>query len=484
LADFAWRAFAWRAHAWLDETSNRLEGGDMKQTFSQIDDRIRTGLKIYAESDKEYWSFRKEKTRDQINSFFQYPAMMVPQMQERLINTVVEASPYCHTLYEPFVGAGTVMLAAMKRGMDFTGQDINPLAILLCLVKRGPFFDEALREKRKEILALIKSDRRSMIEADFPNLKKWFKDDVSLELSKIRRGIRKETNLWCRRFYWVALAETVRLTSNSRTTTFKLHIKPGAEVKSVNDSPIEIFGEILRKNISRLASQKAMLTECGMLHKGQYRGKIVLKVTDSAAVGAPSTNSLPKTYDLLVTSPPYGDNKTTIPYGQHSFLPLQWIDLSDISKDLDESCISTTHEIDSRSLGGRLRGATQDRTAFDASKTLSQTVRTLQDASNKCHLRVAAFWRDLNQSLKSITKALKPNAYMIWTVGNRSVGGQTIKMDRILEELLVANGAEFVDRFKRPIPTKRMARKNNFGVTMSSEMVLILRRTARNVHVN
>ena len=43
-------------------------------------------------------------------------------------------------------------------------------------------------------------------------------------------------------------------------------------------------------------------------------------------------------YDLLVTSPPYGDNRTTVPYGQHAFLPLQWVELSDIGKDIPYDC--------------------------------------------------------------------------------------------------------------------------------------------------
>jgi len=407
--------------------------------------------------------------------------MMVPQMQELLIDTILDSVPYCRSLFEPFVGAGTVMLAAMKRGLDFTGQDINPLAILLCLAKRGPFFDLALREKRKEVLSVISSDRKVNIEADFPNLKKWFDDNVALELSKIRRAIRKENSLWCRRFYWVTLAETVRLTSNSRTTTFKLHIKPSTELKVGNDSPIKIFGELLQKNIDRLQCEKEVLTNVGMLSRGWYRGNVSLRVKDSAKNGSFTTVSGTETYDLLVTSPPYGDNKTTVPYGQHSFLPLQWIDLSDISNNLDHGCISTTHEIDSRSLGGRLRGAIKDRSLFDASKTLSNTVKTLQATSNNCHLRVAAFCRDLNESLKSIIRLLKPDAYMVWTVGNRSVGGLTIEMDRIVEELLVSNGATTVVRFSRPIPTKRMPRKNNFSNTMSFETVLILRKKSAHV---
>ena len=435
----------------------------MRETFNSIDHRIRSRLRICTEMDDEYWSFRKGGSRDQINAFFQYPAMMVPKMQERLINTVVDVLPDCKSLYEPFVGAGTVMLGAMKRGLDVTGQDINPLAILLCLAKCGPFFDEALTDKNKELRAVIDADKGTTIEADFPNLHKWFKDDVSLELSKIRRAIRKEPHLWCRRFYWVALAETVRLTSNSRTTTYKLHMKPAADVEVANNSPIQIFCHVLKKNISRLAAQRITLTDSGTLHRGRYKGNIILRVTNSAALSPNSRGCTKEIYDLLVTSPPYGDNKTTIPYGQHSFLPLQWIDLRDISEDLNQRWISSTHEIDSRSLGGSLRGAMCHGSELERSRTLSQTIRTLHRLSDKGQLRVAAFWRDLSRCLEHILEALKPNAYMIWTVGNRRVGGLSIPMDKILEELLVSHGAKLVDRFVRPIPSKRMARKNNFS---------------------
>jgi hypothetical protein len=56
--------------------------------------------------------------------------------------------------------------------------------------------------------------------------------------------------------------------------------------------------------------------------------------------------------DVVITSPPYGDNITTVPYGQYSFLPLQWIDFNDIHPAAKKECLNTTHEIDHRSLGG------------------------------------------------------------------------------------------------------------------------------------
>jgi len=448
----------------------------MENDLNVTDKEIRSRLRKCTEGDKQFWSFRTGASRDHVNSIFKYPAMMVPRMQERLISTIVDVVPRTSRLFEPFVGAGTVMLSAMRNRLSFTGQDINPLAILLCQTKSGPFFVDALSAKSNEFLAVINSDRRTTIEASFTGLKKWFRDDVSIELSKVRRSIRKESHLWCRRFYWVALAETVRRTSNSRTTTFKLHMRPPEEVRAANGSPIQIFSEVLKKNITCLASEKRLLTDSGALERGRYKGNISLRLRDTAAVNSESKVRVKERYDLLVTSPPYGDNKTTIPYGQHSFLPLQWIDLADISEELDERWISSTHEIDSRSLGGSLRKALPDLSELlGLSKTLRKTIHSLKQHSDDREVRVAAFWRDFGRSLDCILPLLKPNAYMIWTVGNRTVGGHSVPMDRILQELLTAKGGTIVDWFKRPIPTKRMAKRNNVSKTMCSEVVVIAR---------
>ncbi len=451
----------------------------MENDLNVTDKEIRSRLKKYSEVDKQFWSFRTGASRDQINSLFQYPAMMVPRMQERLIDTIVDVVPNTRRLFEPFVGAGTIMVGAMKKRLDFTGQDINPLAILLCKTKSGPFFYDALREQSNVVVDLIKSDRKTNIEADFRGLKKWFREDVATDLSKIRRSIRKERQLWCRRFYWVALAETVRLTSNSRTTTFKLHMRPSEELCAAHSSPREIFSQIVEKNLKRLATQKHLLTESGALKRGRYIGNIRLRLTDTSAANLEGTEKSKGRYDLLVSSPPYGDNKTTIPYGQHSFLPLQWIDLADISDDLDHHWISSTHEIDSRSLGGSLRKSLDNQSALSRSASLRRTIRGLKRLSNNGHCRVSAFWRDLDRCLEQIVQVMKPGAYMIWTVGNRRVGGSQIPMDKILEELLTTYDVQIIDRFKRPIPTKRMARKNNFASTMSSERVLIFRTGVR-----
>ena len=80
----------------------------------------------------------------------------------------------------------------------------------------------------------------------------------------------------------------------------------------------------------------------------RYLGKLTIELHDSRLPDTRSTQ-----HDILISSPPYGDNITTVPYGQNAYLPLQWIDLDDIEECVTNSdCLQTTHEIDRRSLGG------------------------------------------------------------------------------------------------------------------------------------
>lgn len=440
---------------------------------AQQDEVLRQRLAALSQNDPDYWTFRHGAKREHAHSYFQYPAMMVPGMQRELINTIVSVVPAIRTLYDPFVGSGTTMTEGMMLGLDFMGQDINPLAVLLCRAKSGPFYEKAFRDKTDALLRAVREDCAVGLETEFPGRDKWFRADVAIELSRIRRAIQKEPSLWARRLFWVALAETVRLTSNSRTSTFKLHIRPLAEIERMQP-PITLFEQIARRNLESLAIQKRVMSERGLVVRGRYRGSVAVHVADSA-----KANNLhnEQCHDLLVSSPPYGDNKSTVPYGQHSYLPLQWIDLSDIDAQLDNSCLATTLEIDSRSLGGLLSQALKDATELkDLSPTFKQTLEALKDEPADRAKRVAAYCRDLNNCLGPVVSSLRPNGYMVWTVGNRQVAKRPVPVDGILVELLSARGVRLVTEIQRLIPSKRMAVKNCIADTMRTETVLILRK--------
>lgn len=400
--------------------------------------------------------------------------MMVPAMQAELIGVVAHADEDVTWVFDPFAGSGTTLVECMRLGLNFVGQDINPLAVLFCRAKAGPFRNATLGRAVKDVIERATADRESKVECDFPGLEKWFSPTAIAELSRIRRAIRTVDDIWCRRALWTGLAETVRLTSNSRTSTFKLHIRARADIDSRDVRPLTTFATIVCDIAHRLLEEAATLQEIGFLSKdGSYRGDVDIRLCDS-------TEAMPlgsRRPDLLVTSPPYGDNTTTVPYGQYSYLPLQWIDVQDIDADIDAAYLRSAYEIDKRSLGGSKKNAVGEvQHLLALSPSLHETLQRLSEAPVDRAQRVAAFCRDLDASLCVMVQAVRSCGYMIWTVGNRRVGGQQVPTDAILEELMTAKGARLITRIERRIPSKRMATRNKITKTIRREAVLVFKK--------
>jgi hypothetical protein len=437
------------------------------------DEDVTRRVNAYAELDAEHWSYRDNARREHSHAYFQYPAMMVPGMQEDLIRTIIKAKPSTKALFDPFAGSGTVLTEAILLGRAFLARDINPLAILLCNAKKGPFFPDAARGKAAEVLDRIGNDTKTNVEASFPGRDKWFAPDVSVRLSKIRRAIRREPALWCRRFLWIALAETIRVSSNSRTSTFKLHIRPAEQIATRKVDPVSTFSLVLDENLKNLDSLTTELRARRLLNRGHYQPTIIVQLHD-ARQQRPDDSAR---YDLLITSPPYGDNVSTVPYGQAAFLPLQWIDLDDIDESITDDVIETTHEIDYRSLGGSRKNATRELDELkDAAPSFRTTLDALKGEPTDRTTRVAAFIKDLNKALDPVLAMLRNNAYLIWTVGNRRVARRPVPLDAILTEMLGHRGVVPIASIARTIPIKRMALKNNITDTMGTESVLVFRK--------
>jgi hypothetical protein len=243
------------------------------------------------------------------------------------------------------------------------------------------------------LIKRLKSDKSCKLETTFSGWNKWFRRDVAISLSRLKRAITLEPDLFARRFFWVALAETVRLNSNSRTSTFKLHIRPQTERLSRQLAPLRTFQDIAVRNLSHLRTAKKELRSRNLLLRGRYKGRVSVCLQDASL---DSMDEADERCDLLLTSPPYGDNVTTIPYGQHAYLPMQWIDMSDIDRKVTESCLRSTHEIDSRSLGGSRIVARADRENLRAlSPAFDNTLATLAGSPRDSSQRVTAFCRDL-----------------------------------------------------------------------------------------
>ena len=234
------------------------------------------------------------------------------------------------------------------------------------------------------------------------------------------------------------------------------------------------FERVVRRNLhAHEEFCSSLLTRERLSRPTRYAGNLTVELHDSRL---PDTRQ----HDILISSPPYGDNNSTVPYGQNAYLPLQWIDLDDIEEDLSFSdCLRTTCEIDRRSLGGyRRRGVLTKvyASVIARSRTLRTTIQALSSLPRDRSARVLSFVNDLNTALEAAAASIQPNGYLIWTLGNRRVGNHEVPLHRILGELLLGYDCSFVASIERPIPAKRMAFRNCISETIKHERVLILRK--------
>ncbi len=421
----------------------------------------------------ESWVTGGGSHREHAPAYFQYPAMMSPVVQRDLLAAVLSVAPESRSIFDPFCGSGTILSEAMYAGLSCWASDINPLAVLLCRVKSGMYRADVLSSHRRDVLRRARSDSSANIETGLANWKKWFRRAAARELSTLRRAIRSITDADSRRFFWACLAETVRVTSNSRTSTYKLHIREKKEIRKA-PLPLKAFKAISKQNINHHKTVGQYLHQLGYLQRERYTSRLDVQRQDV-------TSGFKKTFSILMTSPPYGDNTTTVPYGQHSYLPLQWIDLTDIDDRAPQTLLRTTQQIDRLSLGGKLprrREIEALKYLTDVSPTLLRVAKRLTPAPPDRRSRVLGFVRDLDTALSKVVPAVQVNGYMVWTIGNRRVGGYELPLADILRELLAARSTVFVGRCKRKIPQKRMAIRNSISPTMRTEHLLVFRRIA------
>lgn len=377
---------------------------------------------------QDYWDF-KGITKSGIHNIGKYPATMVPDMQYQLLSVISKHLNNKNiSLLDPFCGSGTTLVIAQELGINSVGIDINPYATLLSFVKTHQYN----RTDVCDAISIIKNNLEQ--ESNFPiydfvNIKKWFRDDIIKSLSQIRHCILLEKNQDIRKFFWICLSEVIFKFSNDRTSTFKLHVLPKEKIDLIEDRCIEYFIKIINDNSKHL--NYINMTSSNIIYG------------DSSSI---INNKLKGEFDIICTSPPYGDNPTTVTYGQASILFLKWID----SKDLycSQELLEKYTTIDKISVGGEKRKIIN-----------TKDIKSLQDFLGKISLKKQAkvinFFEDYYISLKCMKKCLSKSGYLIMTVGNRSVDTVRQPLDNITIEIACKMGLQVVSKFNRNILYKK-----------------------------
>ena len=401
------------------------------------------------------WDFRKSDTKEYTHCFHNYPAMMIPQVVRKLLERYGVRGGW---LLDPYCGTGTSLVEASIFGMNAVGCDINPLVRLIASAKTTTLSLSRLDECLECLLSGLEGDRPN--EGDWSllrtpqvfNMDYWFSERVVKQLSMIRERIESVGDEAARDFLWVAFSETVRECSYTRNGEFKLVRMPADKLKSHNPNVLGTFSEKLERNRLGLASYLERRQDVN----------VVVTDTNTADQECPS---VPDAFDLVITSPPYGDSGTTVAYGQFSRLSAEWIGLPNPRK------------VDRLSMGG------SGKPGHLPDSPVSPAIEEIRAIDKKRALQVESFYFDLRNSIRTIACVTSDEATVCYVVGNRRVKGVTLPTDEFVEDTFGGFGFSHKETIVRNIPNKRMPFANSPSnvvgkkdVTMREECIVICQR--------
>jgi len=404
------------------------------------------------------WDFEKVNTKPHTHGFHTYPAMFIPHVARRLLLTYSKKGD---TVCDIFCGSGTALIESRLLGRNAYGVDLNPLAIFLAKTKTTPIDPKILNEEYPNLLKKVGEIKNSQIKKPvFNNLDFWFKEKVIIELAKIKKTIQEIPIKNVKNFFMAAFSETVRKVSNTKNGEFKLVRIKGEKLENHSPDVLNVFKKRAELNIK------------GM---GSYYCDVDKKTWTKIVYGDSSKDNGIKdeSVDFIITSPPYGDSRTTVAYGQFSRLSSQWIDMF---KDPNEAS-----GVDNELLGGK---PTIDLKNSLMSNYLKDSLEKINAKDPKRAKDVLSFYIGLNNCLKKAHQILKPNKYFCLVIGNRLVKQVRIPTDFIIAELAEHIGFNCENIVVRNIPGKRMPLKNSptnitgeLEETMTRESIVVLRKT-------
>ena len=400
-----------------------------------------------------------------LNRLHPYPAMVADELASKLAALYAPAGA---KVLDPFCGSGRLLAAARHAGVR-AGLDTNPLAWLLTSAKLSDVDPCAMRAIADEV-KVAKSVAGPGARLAFRERRvEWFSDSVLWELGRLvgwinHLGLPRSERLMVA----AVLSATVRDVSFARQQGWKLHRLSESDRAS---SPTCPWGNFARRlgNCAEQVREDGPLQGVRSIHLGRI-GDLDDVLHPLRARGS---------YDLVITSPPYGDSRTTVQYGAASALLLAVVGhLNGL-----EHLISTGSAIDARCLGGPASG-------HDASYVNLRPYWA--GAKDTRYARsVGRFLADYVGACRTIAANVRPGGKAVMIVGRRSTGGFRLRLDDFTRDCLEDFGFKLLKRGERKLFGKAVPRMiNRFGgskcdatrskgcvKTIDSEVILVFEKS-------
>ncbi len=402
---------------------------------------------MYKRTIKNHLTFAGSPLTRGRHKIHKYPAMLHPLLVDFLIDEYAKENDI---IFDPFCGSGVTLLQASIKNYESFGFDINSLSLLIAKVKTTQYDFQKLEEDFQK----FKKDLEKEKKVDIPeinNIDYWYTNEVQNDLGKIRYVL-KNNKYTYKDFFVICFAFICRDQSLTRNGEFKRYRIKKEKIENTKN-------QVFEKIIKHIESSIKIFKESD------------LPLKKAIPILANSEQKIDKklTYDLVITSPPYGDSRTTVAYGEYSSFGLEWInDLNSFGK--------IDYKIDKEAVG---KVGDINKEIYE-NQILIDTIKKIEKSNEKRSQDVMYFFNGYYNVLKNVVNNLNKGGRICFVVGNRTVGGIQIPMDQITATFFDKLGLKFENIFVRDILNKVMPSKNSptnkVGVTkktMSNEYIVI-----------
>ena len=402
------------------------------------------------------WDFVGANTKQFTHCYHNYPAMMIPQIAERILTKYATDS---RLLFDPYCGTGTSLVEANLKGINAIGTDLNPLARLIAKTKTAKinlqYLDLYLKDFNDYMFSfMFNINKANVIIPRINNIDFWFDKTVQEKLAIIKDFINKIEDENVSNFFKIAFSETVRESSFTRNSEFKLFRMTAEQMQKFNP---DVFG-LMQSKLAR--NHKGLKT---FLQQKQNATSDVYDFNTSNEIRHIENESI----DIVVTSPPYGDSRTTVAYGQFSRLANEWLG------------VENANQVDNQLMGGKRQNVMY---SFE-SAVLQESLEKIANVDEKRAKEVATFYYDYQKSIQNVAQTVKKTGYICYVVGNRKVKGEILPTDEITKYFFEKQGFSHVETIIRNIPNKRMPSKNSptnmvgqKDETMNNEFIVVMKK--------
>ena len=376
-------------------------------------------------------SFQGSKLLTGRHRIHPYPAMLHPLLVNWLLENFAAKDD---VIFDPFCGSGVTLLESAVRGHDSIGFDINPLALLISKTKTRVYRKSRLLTEFND----LKDAVLNSVETDIPEVKNaqyWYSTSVIRDLGRIRHVLNTKPFKY-RDFFTTGFAYVCRNQSYTRNGEFKRYRINPEKLASAKNEVFAKFFQHVSEMIEVYLQSKPPTGRCKpMLANSET--KIPPKIS----------------YDLVITSPPYGDSGTTVAYGQYTSFGSEWIN----GMNGYHNGNGNGYQIDKEGLGkvGEPNDELEDH------ETLTRTIKDIDRVDPRRAKEVYYFFNGYFNAVKNVVENLNENGKICLVVGNRTVKGYQIPMDQITASFLDNMGLNFKGILVRDIHNKVMPLKNS-----------------------